>query len=81
MPTAEDLRQMPPAKRERVRRAIWKIISETDDYAARRLEELADRRSWAEAVREEARRLEAMTPRDHVDVIERRRQIALQATR
>lgn len=79
MPTHEELQALPAAKRDRIRRAILRIMAEVDGIAE---DALAARRSSlrdGEAIRELARLLEVNEPHDTAEVIAARRRVLLEA--
>lgn len=75
LPTPAELRNLDPETVERVRRAVWAIVIETDKVAA---QAIAERRNTATI--EEARKLQAELPPEDPALIEQRRAILLAAT-
>lgn len=70
---------MTAAQRDKARRALWRIIAETDRQVAVDLERAQDAHAFGEFVRATARELEKYTRHDPPHVIAQRRQIALEA--
>lgn len=81
MPTKDDLQRMTPMQRQRARRALLRIMAETDDYIAAEAARVAARQFDGAKIIDQARALERVTPRDRPEVIAERRRIALEATR
>jgi hypothetical protein len=79
MPTADEMRRLPRAKRERIRRAVLAIMSEVDDVAAVQVQRLQQQFTWAESVRAEARQLAAGLTPDPPELIDQRRRQLLNA--
>lgn len=79
LPTADELGRLTRSQRQRIRRAVASIALELDRVAAeqlRREERQRDIVAWGEAVREQARHLEATREREP-DHITKQRQAAL----
>jgi hypothetical protein len=86
IPDQHDLDRMNPQQRAKVRRYIAKVCLELDQYAhltvtAKAAQRQRDLITWAENVREQARRLEADYPTEPPEVTHARRQALLDAIR
>ena len=81
MPTPKELQSMTVSQRERARRALWRIIAETDRQVERDMRRANDARAFGEYIRATARELEKYQPHDPPHVIALRRHIALEATK
>jgi len=79
MPTPGELRGMTPAQREKARRAIWRILRDTDDNVRREVRNVTTAAAFGEAVRERARELERYCPKDPPWVCAERRRLLLEA--
>jgi len=79
MPTPCELREMSPRQREKARRAIWRILRETDDNIRREVRTPLTAVAFGEAVRERARALEHYAPKDPPWVTAERRRLLLEA--
>jgi phage regulator Rha-like protein len=79
MPTPHELAHLSHHQRDRIRRAIWRIIAETDQAAARVMTDVQTATEYGERIRRHALMLEATTQRDDLDVILERRRVLLQA--
>lgn len=79
MPTHEELANLPAHKRERIRRAIVRILNDVDDLAGREIERLTDAREFGEQVRDAARVLELTITRDDDETTYARRKALLEA--
>jgi hypothetical protein len=79
MPTPGELRELTPAQRERARRAIWRIIRDTDDAVLREVRGVKDLAAFGEAVRDRARALERICPKDPPWIIAERRRRLIEA--
>ncbi len=79
MPTHEELNAIPAHKRERIRRAILRIMADVDGIAESALEARRAGLRDGEAIRELARLLEVNEPHDAADVIAARRRVLLEA--
>lgn len=79
MPTPKELRSMSAAQREKARRALWRIIAETDRQVEHDLRRVDDARVYGEYIRATARELEKYTRHDPPHVIALRRRTALEA--
>lgn len=76
MPALEDLAKIPRHKREKIRRAVIRILTEVDAVALRE-----SQMTYRDLVMGEARALEATTPHDPPHVTAARRQALLEAIR
>lgn len=79
MPTPDELQRMTPAQRDKARRALWRIVAETDRQVEHDLERANDAWALGEHIRATARELEKYQRHDPPHVIAQRRQIALEA--
>lgn len=79
MPTSQELQSLPPAKRERIRRAILRIMADVDGVAEEALQTRRRRLHDGDAIRELARLLEVNEPRDSAATIQARRLALLEA--
>lgn len=79
LPTPEEMRRLTPPQRDKARRAIWAIIRETDERILREIRNVTTAAAFGEAVREQARDLERIVPRDPPWVCAERRQALLEA--
>jgi hypothetical protein len=79
MPTPAELRELTPAQREKARRAIWRILRDTDDNIRREVRNVESAAAFGEAVRERARQLEHYAPKDPPWVTAERRRLLLEA--
>jgi hypothetical protein len=79
MPTVNELKHLSHHQRERIRRAIWRIIVETDNVAANVAANIDAHTEYGERIRQHARMLEATTPRDDLDTVLARRQALIEA--
>lgn len=79
MPTPGELRELTPAQREKARRAIWRILRDTDDTVRREVRHVNTHTEFGEAVRQRARDLERYCPKDPPWVCAERRRLLLEA--
>jgi len=79
MPTPRELENMTAAQRDKARRALWRILQETDRQVERQRAASDEAHAFGEYVRQMARDLERYAPTDPPQVIAQRRQIALEA--
>lgn len=86
VPTKDDLDRMTPAQKARARRAIARIALELDQAAAdicntAAAQRAAERHAWGEAIRAQARHLQALTTPEPDHVTAARRRTLLDATK
>lgn len=79
MPTPDELRHLSHHQRDKIRRAIWRIMTETDTAAARVMTSTTAATEYGERIRRHALMLEATTARDDLSVIMERRRVLLAA--
>jgi hypothetical protein len=79
MPTPGELRELTPAQREKARRLIWRILRDTDDTVRREVRGVKDSVAFGEEVRDRARALERICPKDPPWVVAERRRLLLEA--
>ena len=79
IPSADELAHMRPDQRAKARRAIWAILADTHKYVDREAQRRDRAISYGEAVREHARLLERVCPRDPAHVTAERRRLLLEA--
>jgi hypothetical protein len=75
LPTPDELSRLRPAQREKIRRAVWAILTESDRVAAREAAKAHELHAYGEHVREHARALEEHIPRDDSATILARRAV------
>lgn len=75
MPTPEEMKRLTPGQRDRIRRAVWAILAETDRVAAREAARARETTEWAEQVRDHARALLAYMPKEDPATILARRAV------
>lgn len=76
IPTSEELARMRPEQRARARRAIWAVVADTQKYIELEAQRHNQAAADGEAIRNHARLLERLYPRDPGYVTaERRRQL------
>lgn len=81
MPTLEEAQNIPSHKRERIIRAILRILAEVDDVADETTAEAYSAHAFGQRVREMAHQLEKYQAKEPNYVIAERRRIALEATK
>lgn len=81
LPTPSELQHLSKAQRDKVRRAIWKILTETDRVAADTVADMDQAALFQAATLDEARRLQALTERDDEETIRSRQAILLEASK
>ena len=79
MPTPNELQAMTPAQRDKARRALWRILQETDRQVERQRAAADEAHAFGEHVRQVARDLEKYTHHDPPHVIAQRRTTAMEA--
>ena len=79
IPSPDELASMRPDQRAKARRAIWAILADTHKYVDREARRRDRAISYGEAVREHARLLERVCPRDPAHVTAERRRLLLEA--
>jgi hypothetical protein len=80
LPTPEEMARLTPRQKDKARRAIWKIITETDQHIERTARRVSDAAAFGEAVREHARALERYMPREPAWITSERQRLLLEAT-
>jgi hypothetical protein len=79
LPTPDELKHLSHHQRDRIRRAIWRILIETDKVAANAAADIDAHTEYGERIRRHARMLEATTPRDDLDTVLARRRAIMEA--
>jgi hypothetical protein len=79
LPTPDELKHLSHHQRDRIRRAIWRILVETDKVAANVAANIDANTEYGERIRRQARMIEASTPRDDLDTVLERRRVLLEA--
>lgn len=79
MPTPHELAHLSSRQRDRIRKAIWRIITETDETAVRVITDSEAAHQYGDRIRRHALMLEATMKRDDDDVILERRRVLLEA--
>ncbi len=79
MPTPDELARLTPRQQDKARRAMWRIITETDEQVNRTAKRITEAVAFGQAVRDHARALERYMPREPAYVTAERRRLLMEA--